>query len=172
MASREDIYYKETMGCVQSLWVKYKHAEVEGKTIGTASPLKFNGIEEPAVVSTKGCTKKLRSRKCRHCGIQGHNKRKCPQLDVAKDMDSAACESPYSQFSLMPFSPHEVSFNLNSTPPIIEDEDIGINLDRSSPSPEEASGSHMQPPSVNGLLHYMPSLYEEGEPSMVILSYL
>jgi len=103
--------------------------------------LKFNGIQEPDVVSTKGCTKKQRSRKCGHCGIRGHNKRKCPQLDVAKDMDSAACEFPYSKFSPTPLSPHEVSFNLNSTHPTFEDEDIGINFDSSPPSPEEASRS-------------------------------
>jgi len=65
-----------------------------------------------------------------------------------------------------------VSFNLNSTPPIFEDEDVGINLGSSPPSPEEAFGSHMQPSSANGLLHCMPSLYEEGEASMVTLSYL
>jgi len=133
MASKEDIYYKETMDCVQRLWLKYKNAEVEGKTIGTPSPLKFNGIQEPDVVSTKGRTKKLRSRKCGHCGIRGHNKRKCPQLDIARDMDSAACEFPHSQFSPTPLSPHEVSFNLNSTPLIFEDEDVGINLDKSPP---------------------------------------
>lgn len=65
----------------------------------------------------------------------------------------------------MPVSSHEVSFDLNETP--LEDEDNNINLNSSPPSPEEASTLRMEPPSLNGLLHCMPSLYEEGEASMV-----
>ena len=33
MASKEDIYYKERMDCVQKLWLNYRHAEVEGKKL-------------------------------------------------------------------------------------------------------------------------------------------
>ena len=85
--------------------------------------------------------------------------------------DFVTCEFPSSQFSPTPLSPHEMSFNLNSTPPTFEDEDISINLD-SPPSLEQASGSPMNPSSLNGLLHCMPSFYEEGEASMVTILYL
>ncbi|KAJ8429694.1 hypothetical protein Cgig2_004493 [Carnegiea gigantea] len=47
-------------------------------------------------------------------------------------------------------------------------EDNSINLKSSPPSPEEASAFRIEPPSSNGLLHYMPSLYKEGEASMKI----
>ena len=120
-------------------------------------------------MSTKGLGKKQRLRKCRHCGIQGHNKRKCPQLEVGKDVHINACKFQSSQFSRMPVSPHEVSFSLNETP--LKDEDNSINLNRSPPSPEEASTLQIEPPSSNGLLHCMPSLYEEGDASMVTISY-
>lgn len=86
MATKEDVYYKETMDCVQKFWLKYKHAEIEGKTIEKDSPLKLNRIRDPDVVSIKGRGKKQSLRKCGHCGIRGHNKRKCPQLEVGKDV--------------------------------------------------------------------------------------
>ena len=77
-------------------------------------------------------------------------------------MDAAACEFPSSQYSQTPISRHEVSFNLNRMPPIFKDEDNSINLDSSPLSPKEASSSHMKPSSLNGLLHCMPSFYEDG----------
>jgi len=169
MASKEDVYHKETIDCVQKLWLKYKHPEIDGKTIEKDSPLKLNGIRDPDVVSTKGCGKKQRLRKCGLCGIRGHNKRKCPHLEAGKDVHINASELQSSQFPQTPTSSHEVSFNLNETP--LEDEDNSINLNGSSPSPEEDSPSRMEPPSSNGLLHCMPSLYEEGEASMVTTSY-
>ena len=92
MAYKEDMYYKETMDCVQKLWFKYKQTKVEEKSIGTATPLKFNGIRDPDVVSIKGHKKEQSLRKCDHCGIRGHNKHKCPQLYFGNDIDSNACE--------------------------------------------------------------------------------
>ena len=92
MASKEDVYYKETIDCVQKLWLKYKYAEIEGKTIEKGSPLKLNGIRDPDVASTKGRGKKQSLRKYGHCGIRGHNKRKCPQLEVGKDVQINTCE--------------------------------------------------------------------------------
>ena len=92
MAFKEDVYYKETIDCVQKFWLKYKHAKIEGKTIERDSPLKFNGIQDLDVVSTKGRGTKQSLRKCGHCSIRGHNKRNCPQLEVVKDVHINACE--------------------------------------------------------------------------------
>ena len=44
MASKEDVYHKEIMDCVQKLWLKYKHAEIQGEIVERDSPLKFNEI--------------------------------------------------------------------------------------------------------------------------------